>query len=184
MLLAPTRPDQASFVTVDLMREVYTLLRSHYDFVVVDTPPGFTPEVIAAIDSSSHVCMVGMLDSLSLKNSKLGLETLELMGYDSGRIHVVLNRSDTRIGISRDDVGAIVGRAPDVLVPSDREIPKSLTEGIPIVLADSRSEAAGAFRTLAELYAGATSVNGSGADGAGSSEPERRDMLKHLLGRR
>jgi pilus assembly protein CpaE len=184
VLLAPTRPDQASFVTVDLMREVYTLLRSHYDFVVVDTPPGFTPEVIAAIDGSSHVCMVGMLDSLSLKNSKLGLETLELMGYDSGRIHVVLNRADTRIGISRDDVGAIVGRPPDVLVPSDREIPKSLTEGVPIVLADSRSEAAGAFRTLAELYAGARSVNGAGQEGSGSSEPERRDMLKHLLGRR
>ena len=27
--------------------------------------------------------MVGMLDSLSLKNTKLGLETLELMGYQS-----------------------------------------------------------------------------------------------------
>ena len=50
--------------------------------MIVDTPPGFTPEVIASIDSSSHVCMVGMLDSLSLKNTKLGLETLELMGYD------------------------------------------------------------------------------------------------------
>ena len=30
--------------------------------------------------------MVGMLDSLSLKNTKLGLETLELMGYDRERI--------------------------------------------------------------------------------------------------
>ena len=43
-----------------------------YDFVIVDTPPGFTPEVIAAVDASSHVCMVGMLDALSLKNTKLG----------------------------------------------------------------------------------------------------------------
>src|SRR5437588_6769548 len=159
VLLAPTRPDQASFVTVDLMRDVYTLLRSHYEYVVVDTPPGFTPEVIAAIDSSSHVCMVGMLDSLSLKNSKLGLETLELMGYDHGRISVVLNRADTRIGISREDVGAIVGRTPDVLVPSDREIPKTLTEGLPIVLAEERSEAASAFRSLAALYV--SSANGA-----------------------
>ena len=30
--------------------------------------------------------MVGMLDSLSLKNTKLGLETLELMGYDQSKI--------------------------------------------------------------------------------------------------
>ena len=32
-------------------------------------------------------CMVGMLDSLSLKNTKLGLETLELMGYDPEHDH-------------------------------------------------------------------------------------------------
>jgi pilus assembly protein CpaE len=186
VLLAPTRPDQASFVTVDLLRDVYTTLRSHYEFVVVDTPPGFTPEVIASIDSSSHVCMVGMLDSLSLKNSKLGLETLELMGYDSGRISVVLNRSDTRIGISQDDVATIVGRKPDVLVPSDREIPKSLTDGVPIVLADERSDAASAFRSLAELYTNSVSKNGIAAetDGSSTGKPEPREMLRALLGRR
>ena len=189
VLMAPTRPDQASFVTVDLLRDVYTTLRSHYDFVIVDTPPGFTPEVIASIDSSSHVCMVGMLDSLSLKNTKLGLETLELMGYDSTRISVLLNRADTRIGISRDDVAAIVGRAPDVFVPSDRDIPKSLTDGLPIVLAEERSEAAHAFRSLATRYASyASSTNGSmpkaSSDGATSARPDPREMLRTLLGRR
>jgi pilus assembly protein CpaE len=187
VLLAPTRPDQASFVTVDLLRDVYALLRSNYEYVVVDTPPGFTPEVIASIDSSSHVCMVGMLDSLSLKNTKLGLETLELMGYDSGRVTVVLNRADSRIGISREDVAAIVGRPPNVLVPSDREITKSLTEGVPIVLASERSAAAAAFRQLAESYEGSSHTNGSGPAAAPvDREPrsESRDVLKHLLGRR
>jgi pilus assembly protein CpaE len=188
VLLAPTRPDQASFVTVDLLRDVYATLRANYEYVVVDTPPGFTPEVIASIDSSSHVCMVGMLDSLSLKNTKLGLETLELMGYDSSRISVVLNRADTRIGISRDDVAAIVGRAPDVYVPSDREIPKTLTEGVPIVAASERSDAAAAFRTLAKHYVAATAPTNGSIDGAGHKPPasksEAKDMLRTLLGRR
>jgi pilus assembly protein CpaE len=152
VLLAPTRPDQASAVTVDFLRDVFTTLRSVADYVVVDTPPGFTPEVIAAIDASSHVCMVGMLDSLSLKNTKLGLETLELMGYDTGRISLLLNRADTRVGITHEDVEAIIGRAPDVLVPSDRQIPISVNDGIPIVARDERSEPARAFRKLAEKY--------------------------------
>jgi pilus assembly protein CpaE len=188
VLLAPTRPDQASFVTVDLLRDVYATLRANYEFVVVDTPPGFTPEVIASIDSSSHVCMVGMLDSLSLKNTKLGLETLELMGYDSSRISVVLNRADTRIGISRDDVAAIVGRAPDVFVPSDREIPKTLTEGLPIVAASERSDAAAAFRTLAKHYTAVTAPQNGSLDGAGgkgrAAKSDSKDMLRTLLGRR
>jgi pilus assembly protein CpaE len=151
-LLAPTRPDQASAVSVDFLRDVFTTLRSMSEFVIVDTPPGFTPEVIAAIDSSSHVCMVGMLDSLSLKNTKLGLETLELMGYDPARISILLNRADSRVGISHQDVDAIIGTTPSIFVPSDRQIPISVNDGVPIVMSEERSEAARSFRMLADLY--------------------------------
>jgi len=153
-------------VTVEFLREVYAMLRSTHDFVIVDTAPGFTPEVIASIDSSSHICMVGMLDSLSLKNTKLGLETLELMGYDPDRIRLLLNRADSRVGISQDEVAAIVGRVPDVLVPSDRDIPRMLNEGMPIVTAKSDSDAAEAFRSLGNLYlATEASANGSKRSG-------------------
>lgn len=152
VLVAPTRPDHAAGVTTEFLREVYAALRATHDFVIVDTPPGFTPEVIASIDSSSQVCMVGMLDSLSLKNTKLGLETLELMGYDRGRVRLVLNRADSRVGISHDDVAAVIGRAPDVFVPSDRDIPRAVNEGTPIAIANRRSDAAKAFRVLASLY--------------------------------
>jgi pilus assembly protein CpaE len=152
VLLAPTRPDQAAAVTVDFMRDTFQHLRQMSDFVIVDTPPGFTPEVIAAIDSSSHVCLVGMLDSLSLKNTKLGLETLELMGYDPERVAIVLNRADSRVGISHEDVDAVIGRKPSLHIPSDREIPISVNEGVPIVMAEERAEASKAFRTLADFY--------------------------------
>jgi pilus assembly protein CpaE len=166
VLLAPTRPDHATVVGVDFLRDVYGSLRRSFDYVVVDTPPGFTPEVIASIDSSSHLCLVGMLDSLSLKNTKLGLETLDLMGYDREHICVVLNRADSRVGIERDDVTAVIGRSPDVMVPSDREIARSVNEGTPIVLGHERSEAARAFRELVEYYSFVPppdqSVNGSG----------------------
>ena len=152
VLMAPTRPDQASAVTVDFLRDVFTTLRSMCDYVVVDTPPGFTPEVIAAIDLSSDVCIVGMLDSLSLKNTKLGLETLELMGYDAAHITLVLNRADTRVGITLEDVDAIIGRSPEVFIPSDRQIPISVNDGTPIVIQEERSEAARAFQKLADRY--------------------------------
>ena len=151
-LLAPTRPDHASVVSVEFLREVYAVLRSAHDYVIVDTPPGFTSEVIASIDSSSHVCVVATLDSLSLKNTKLGLETLELMGYSNDRIRLLLNRAGTRVGITAEDVALVMGRQPDVLVPSDRDIPRSVNEGNPIVLSKERSEAARAFRQLAALY--------------------------------
>ncbi len=152
VLLAPTRPEQASHVTVELLREIYSLLRTTHDYVLVDTPPGFMPEVIASIDSSTRLCMVGMLDALSLKNTKLGLDTLERMGYDSDRIRVVLNRADTNVGIALSDIQSIIGRAPDVLVPSHRDVPRSVNAGHPIVLSGRRSDVARSFRDLADLF--------------------------------
>jgi pilus assembly protein CpaE len=153
-LIAPRRPDQASAVGAELLREVYSLLRANYDWVIVDTPPGFTAEVITSIDSATHVVMVGMLDSLSLKNTKLGLETLELMKYDPDKVFLLLNRAHSRVGISQSDVEAVLGRTPDVFIPSDREIPRTVNEGIPIVVARPQSEPAEAFERLTALLAG------------------------------
>lgn len=50
-LLAPTRPDQAPAITPAYTREVLQALRGATPFVIVNTPPAFTPEVIAALTS-------------------------------------------------------------------------------------------------------------------------------------
>jgi pilus assembly protein CpaE len=158
VLLAPIRPDQAAGISVEFLRELYPVLMASYEFVVVDTPPGFTPEVITTIDASTSICVIGMLDTPSLKNTKLGIETLDLMGYSLDRVRFVLNRADTNVGISHADVVSVLGRAPDVLIPSQREIVRSVNAGEPIVTASARSEPARAFRALAELHTSARSA--------------------------
>ncbi len=150
-LLAPVRPDQAAVITVPFLAEVERLLAESYEYVVMDTPPSFGPEVIGAIDASTDIVMVTMRDTLSLKNTRLGLETLERMDYDRSRVKIVFNRANTNVGIEREDVLAILGRDVDVLIPSHRDIARSVNQGTPIVL-DAASDAARAFRSLAALY--------------------------------
>jgi pilus assembly protein CpaE len=162
-LLAPSRPDQAASVSVEVLRDIYSVLRANYDYLIIDTPPGFTPEVNPTIDSASEICVVGMLDSLSLKNTKLGLETIDLMGFDREHVQLVLNRAGTKVGITADDVRTIIGRDPDILVPSDREIPRAVNEGQPIVLAKPGSEAARSFSQLADRFAAVNEENGAGS---------------------
>jgi pilus assembly protein CpaE len=184
VLIAPTRPDQASAISIDYMRDIYASLRTMTDVVIVDTPPGFTPEVIATIDVSSAICMVGMLDSLSLKNTKLGLETLDLMGYDTDSVSLVLNRADSRVGITPEDVATIVGRAPDVLVPSDREIPRAINEGTPIVASKPGSGAAKAFRQLADRYSRAQPAAAQPKSKSASPAATATSGVRALIGRR
>jgi pilus assembly protein CpaE len=177
-LLAPVSPDQAGLITVPFLREVERLLRERHEFVLIDTPPGFTPEVISATDASSDVIIVAMRDTLSLKNTKLGLETLERMNYDRGHIRIVLNRANTNVGIERQDILAILGRDADVLIPSHRDITRSVNQGDPIVRHHG-SAASKAFRALADLYVTeahpTAHTNGSAQD---APAPKRRFLRR------
>jgi len=110
--------------------------------------------VISAVDAATDICMVGTVDAASLKNTKLGLETLELMGVESERITLVLNRADSRVGITPEDVHAVTGRPADVLIPSNREVARSANQARPIVRSQPGSEPARALRALGESYAG------------------------------
>lgn len=175
VLVAPTRPDQASSVSPEFLREVYPLLRATSDYVVLDSSPGFEPEVISAIDNSSYVCMVGTLDTLSLKNTRLGLETLDLMGYDPDRIVLVLNRADSRVGIDDEDVLAVVGRRPDIRIPSDVEVTRAVNEGTPIVIAKPDSAGAKAFRALADEF-----LRREGAPVSADAAEPKRGTTKQL----
>jgi len=151
VLAAPARPDHAASVTAGMIADVFTLLRNEYDFVIIDTPPSFTPEVITTIDVATWICMVGMLDALSVKNTRLGLETLNLMNFPADRVRVALNRANTNVGLSQKDAITLLGRVPDVLIPSDREVTRSINEGIPVVLSSKRSDASKALNALADL---------------------------------
>jgi pilus assembly protein CpaE len=170
------RPDHAGAVGPEFISEVLAILRSMSDFVVVDTPAGFSAEVITAVDNSTQLVVVGMLDAFSLKDTKLGLETLDRMGYDRGSIRVVLNRADTHVGIGKDDVTGILDREPDVLVPSQREIPRSVTQGTPIVTAQPKSIAARSFRNLAALYTSRPAPSAE-TNGAAAVPASRRKTL-------
>lgn len=172
VLQAPARPDQAASVTVAFLRELFDVLRTTVDWIVVDCSPGFTPEVIAAIDAATDICMVGTVDAAALKNTKLGLETLERMGVPPERVTLVLNRSDSRIGITPEDVHAVTGRRADVLIPSHRDVARASSEARPIVTSQPTSHAARALQALADSYRGAGSVDSGGGS------------LRRLLGRR
>ena len=158
VLLAPVRPDQAEAVTPERLAELLDIARYEYDTVVVDTPPAFTSTTITAIDNAQHAVMVGTLDLPGLKNMKVGLETLDLMGVPRERILTVLNRSDSKVGLLGHDVKKVLGATPQVEVPSDRRVPRSLNAARALVVSEPKSPPAKALRALGDRIADAIST--------------------------
>jgi pilus assembly protein CpaE len=150
VLLAPVRPDQAEVITPERLDEVLEVARAEFDVVIADTPPAFTPTSILAIDRADQAIMIGTLDLSGIKNMKIGLETLELMGTSRDSVLMVLNRADSKVGLTMADVKSVLSRAPEVEVPSDRALPRSLNAARPIIASEPKSAPAKSFRDLGD----------------------------------
>jgi pilus assembly protein CpaE len=149
-LLAPVRPDQSEAVTPERLDMLLEIAQTEFDVVIVDTPPAFTAPAISAIDRAQHTVVVGSLDLPGLKNMKVGLETLTLMGVSPDQVTLVLNRSDTKVGLSMGDVRQILPRSPDISIPSDRSIPRAVNSARPLVASDPKSRPAKSLRELSD----------------------------------
>lgn len=149
-LVAPFEPGASESVPASLVSRIVEVLRGHFDYVVIDTPPAFDDQVIAAFDASDVLVLVATLDIPSLKNLKLTLETLDLLNYPRERWRVVLNRADSKVGLAVSEVERTLRVPISAHVPSSRDVPASVNRGVPIVLDDPRHPVSVAVKALAE----------------------------------
>lgn len=134
MLLAPTTPGDAEKVPPALVRELLTVLKGMYEYVVVDTPAQFSEHVLIAMDASAHHVLLTTPDFPALKNLRVTLDTFDMLSYPADIRSVVLNRSDAKVGLTAEDVTRVVRNPIALHVPSSREVPVSINKGTPIVL--------------------------------------------------
>jgi pilus assembly protein CpaE len=172
VLIAPVRPDVKEVVPAPLVGKILDLLRSEYDWVVVDTPPAFDDQVLHAFDRSDHLALLATLDVPALKNLKLTLETLALLNYPKDRWKVVINRADSKVGLSIGDVEKALGTHISGQVPSSRDVPASINRGVPIVEEDARNPVSQSLRRFVEqqLLGPSVASNGSGPQTAAAAE--------------
>jgi pilus assembly protein CpaE len=100
LLLAPTSPEEADFVTPENFAAVLAMLRTMYDYVIVDVDKRLGDLALSILDHSDEVHIVMTADLSCLKNVRLVLEALRRIGFDPKRLKLVLNRSNAFTGIS------------------------------------------------------------------------------------
>lgn len=134
-ILAPIEPGDAAKIPAHVVTDLLALLRRRYDFVVIDTPSQFSEHVLAALDASDHHVLITNPELPSLKNLRLALDMLDLLGYPRAARSVVFNRSDAPTGLSDSDVRAALRVPIAAQVPTSRDVPISINRGVPIVAA-------------------------------------------------
>ena len=150
VLMAPVRPDQAEAVTPETVSAVLDVAGAEFDVIVIDTPPAFSSATIMAIDRAEYAVVLGSVDLPGLKNMRIGLETLDMMGFPRTRTLSVMNRGGSKVGLLAHEITQVLNSAPDASIPSDRAIPRSTNAARPIVVSDPKSAPAKALSALAE----------------------------------
>ena len=150
-LVAPTEPTIADTINPGAIGSILKLLRSAFDYVVIDTPPAFSEPVLAAFDESDWLVMLATLDVPSIKNLRLTLQTMELLHFPKSRIRVVINRADSKVGLRLPDVEKLLSSPVDTTIPSSRSVPLSVNKGSPIMLEEPKGPVADSIRRVAAL---------------------------------
>lgn len=153
ILTAPDSPAQGELVTDDLVVKALDALRSEFDYIVVDTAAGLTEVTLAAIEQSDELVFICDMSVSAVRGLHKVITALGQLGLLSRRRHFVLNRADSKVGLSVSDVESAVGMRVDVRIPSSRLVPRSMNEGQPLVETAPKTPVARAFIDVAELVA-------------------------------
>jgi pilus assembly protein CpaE len=148
VLAAPTHPDAKDRITPSLVRLVVATLRKSFDYVVIDTSPGFDDQVLAAFDETDECIVMATLDVPTVKNVKMSLETLNMLNLSIGHRWLVLNRADDEVGLTSANVEEILGMEISSSFPTSVDVANATNHGRPIVLSKPDHRVSRAIRGL------------------------------------
>jgi pilus assembly protein CpaE len=129
-------------------------LRSAFAFTIVDAAAEYSDQVLAGFDLADEICLVTGLDVVGTKHLSIAIDTLLSLGMGRDQFRVVLNRADSKVGLTIEDVERVLKVKVDATIPSSQLVPISLNKGRPVVVDEPKSDVADAVGSLAERLIG------------------------------
>jgi pilus assembly protein CpaE len=164
-LLGPPSPEMAETITPVGVKKVLESLRRSYDLVIVDCTAFFNDTTLAILDAADVILTMLSLEITSIKNMRLFLEVADQLGYESGKVRLVLNRADSTLGIRVADVEQSIGRKVDETIVSDgRSVVYALNRGIPFFISNREAQVSQDILRLARSVAGEHAAVPASAD--------------------
>ena len=170
-LLAPPSPEMAEMITPAGIKKVLEALRREHDVVIVDCTSYFNDTTLAILDSADVILTMLSLEITSIKNIRLFLEVTEQLGYEAGKVRLVLNRADSTLGIRVSDVEHSIGRKVDETIVSDgRSVVYALNRGVPFFVSNREAQVSQDILRLARSVIGERSSVAAADDSRKSAQ--------------
>lgn len=128
----PIAPDAFS---PEFWSQVIDKLRSHNDFIVIDTTHDFSDLTIQMLNLATQVVLVVSPEMASLRAAISALNIYEKLGYTRDKIQIALNISDNNTGIRPAQIDKVIGYPMTYSLPyAPSEVNRALNFGEPFLL--------------------------------------------------
>jgi pilus assembly protein CpaE len=162
LLAAPQTLSQVRDVTPDGVRQMLTLAKTMFPFVVLDVDHSFREEQLQALRPADTILLVFRLDFASLRHAHRTLDYLGLVGIRPESIRVVVNRHGQPQEVPVAKAEEALGVKISYFVPEDaKTVNLSNNNGVPLVIEHGSTKVAKTIAQLADSLLGQPS-NGRG----------------------
>jgi pilus assembly protein CpaE len=146
-----SRPDpRAEPLRGAAVARILTALRGAFAFTIVDATSEYSDHVLAALDLSDVICLVSGLDAIGVRHMSIAMHTLQNLGVPRDRLRFVVNRADSKVDLTIEDIERLVGIRVDGRIPSSPLVAQSINRGRLLWLDQRRSDVAKGIQVFAD----------------------------------
>jgi pilus assembly protein CpaE len=126
-------------------------LKDAFPFSVVDATSEYSDHVLAALDLSDAICLVTGLDAIGVRHMSIAIQTLQNLGVGRERLQFVVNRADSKVDLTIQDIERLLAIQVDGRIPSSQLVPRSINQGKLLWFDRRRSDVAKGVEAFADL---------------------------------
>jgi pilus assembly protein CpaE len=135
VLLSPAKPEDADLVSADHVRRVLESMKQLYDYIIVDLGSRLQDLELSVFDLANRIILVTAPDVPSVKDVRYFFELVEALEYPHEKLLLVLNKSDTRTGVTSRLIEGNVKHKIFAEIPYERRsVVQSINQGVPYMI--------------------------------------------------
>ena len=93
--------------------------------------------MLAALDHTDELLLVCNPEVTSLKNVRIGLETIDRLGFDRERVSLVANRIGASGAVDRKEIEIALDTEVAYELPDDSAVPAAVNRALPVVVSNA-----------------------------------------------
>ncbi len=150
VMAEPQQAEEAEAITAEQIGQVLRLLRSMFEYVIVDTSHTFDERCVETLDLSDAIFLVSALELPAIRNSKRCIEIFQRLGYGRDKVKLLLNRFVPNKSVVVEKFEKSFEYPVFWRIPNDyASVSNSINSGVPLIESAPQSPVTVNLRELA-----------------------------------